>query len=178
MFGGVAVSVRHRLLLFLSLFLVSLVVVSNSEAARIKVKKAECSHKKKGKGVAVKKKPSRNFSRLDFRPRLLPLEEEYLVSELSPQENALLQKAFGLLGIKYRFGGSSYAGIDCSAFVKKICISNLPLPRTARQSALKYNRSKNCRRATFSFLTYANFPSHVGIYIGNNLMIPPLLEGR
>lgn len=168
-------SVRHRLLLFLSVFLVflSLVAVSNSEAARIKVKKAACSHKKKC--VAVKKKPSRCVSRRDFCQRPLPLEEEYLVSELSPQENALLQKAFGLLGIKYRFGGSSYAGIDCSAFVKKVFASqNLPLPRTAReQSALgKYVPLEELQEGDLLFFhTYANFPSHVGIYIGNNLMI-------
>ncbi len=168
-------SVRRRLLLSLSVFLVflSLVAASNCEAARIRVKKAQSSHKKKC--VAVKKKSSRNVSRLDSRQHPLPLEEEYLVSELSPQENALLQKAFGLLGIKYRFGGSSYAGIDCSAFVKKVFASqNLPLPRTAReQSALgKYVPLEELHEGDLLFFhTYANFPSHVGIYIGNNLMI-------
>ena len=166
-------SVRHRLLLFFSLFLVFtfLVVASNSEAAQLRVKKKESWHKKKV--VAVK--PSRNVSRLDYRQHFMPLEEEYLVSELSPQKNALLQKAFGLLGIKYRFGGSSYTGIDCSAFVKKIFASqNLPLPRTAReQSTLgKYVPLEELREGDLLFFhTYANFPSHVGIYIGNNLMI-------
>jgi hypothetical protein len=176
-------SVRHRVLLFLlsvSLVFLSLVVVSNSEAARIKVKKAECSHTKKA--VAIKKKPFRNVSRRDFRQHPLPLEEEYLVSELSPQENALLQKAFGLLGIRYRFGGSSYAGIDCSAFVKKVFASqNLPLPRTAReQSALgKYVPLEELQEGDLLFFhTYANFPSHVGIYIGNNLMIHASSGGR
>jgi hypothetical protein len=162
-------SVRHRLLLFFSLFLVFtfLVVVSNSEAARIKANKKRC--------VVVKKKSSRSVSHLDFRQRPLPLEEEYLVSELSPQENALLQKAFGFLGIKYRFGGSSYAGIDCSAFVKKVFASqNLPLPRTAREQSVlgKYVPLEELQEGDLLFFhTYANFPSHVGIYIGNNLMI-------
>src|SRR5690349_17093760 len=114
-------SARHRLLLLLTLLLIFtfLVVVSNSEAARIKVKKAAASQSRKD--VAVKKQqPSSN----DSRQLALPLEEEYLVAELSPQEKAqektLLQKAYGLLGIKYRFGGNGYAGIDCSAFVKKV----------------------------------------------------------
>lgn len=165
-------SVRHRLLLLLSLFLVFtiLVLVSNSEAARIKVKKAAASHSRKDAAVK-KKQPSRNFSRLDFRSS--PLEEEYLVAEFSPQENARLQKAFGLLGIKYRFGGSSYAGIDCSAFVKKVFASQ-NLPRTAREQYVlgEVVPTEELQKGDLLFFqTYADFPSHVGIYIGNSLMI-------
>ena len=173
-------SFRHRLLLCISLFLVFtfLVAVSNSEAARITEKKA--SHKKKC-GAVKKKRPSRDVSRLDFGQGRSPLEEEYLESELSPQENELLQKAFGLLGIKYRFGGSSYAGIDCSAFVKKVFASqNLLLPRTAReQYALGIDvPPKELQKGDLLFFhTYADFPSHVGIYIGNGLMIHASSQG-
>jgi len=166
-------SFRHRLLLFFSLFLFFsfLVVVSNTEAAHIKVTKVEALNKRND--VAV--------SRLDFRQRPLQLEEEYLVWELSPQENAVLQKAFGLLGIRYRFGGSNYAGIDCSAFVKKLFSSlSLPLPRTARE---QYALGKDVPPGELQkgdllfYHTYAGFPSHVGIYIGNDLMIHPSSEG-
>ena len=165
-------SFRHRLLLFFSLFLFFsfLVVVSNTEAARIKVKKVEALNKRND--VAV---------RLDSRQRPLQLEEEYLVWELCPQENAVLQKAFGLLGIRYRFGGSSYAGIDCSAFVKKVFSSlSLPLPRTARE---QYALGKDVPPGELQkgdllfYHTYAGFPSHVGIYIGNDLMIHASSEG-
>ena len=166
-------SFRHRLLLFFSLFLFFsfLVVVSNTEAAHIKVKKVE----------ALNKRNDVAFSRLDSRKRPLQLEEEYLVWELCPQENAVLQKAFGLLGIRYRFGGSSYAGIDCSAFVKKVFSSlSLPLPRTARE---QYALGKDVPPGELQkgdllfFHTYAGFPSHVGIYIGNDLMIHASSEG-
>lgn len=174
-------SIRRRLLLFLSLFMVFsfLVVVSNSEAARIKVKKVEASNKKKV--IAINKQPSGNVSHLDSRHHPLHLEEQYLVSELEPTENAVLQKAFGLLGIRYRFGGSSYAGIDCSAFVRKVFASqSLLLPRTAReQYALgKDVPSGELQKGDLLFYrTYAGFPSHVGIYIGNDLMIHASSEG-
>ena len=166
-------SFRHRLLLLFSpfLFFSFLVVVSNTEAARIKVKKVE----------ALNERNDVAFSRLDSRQRPLQPEEEYLVWELCPQENAVLHKAFGLLGIRYRFGGSSYAGIDCSAFVKKVFSSlSLPLPRTARE---QYALGKDVPPGELQkgdllfFHTYAGFPSHVGIYIGNDLMIHASSEG-
>ncbi len=172
-------SFRRRLLLFFSLFLVFsfLVVVSNSEAARIKGKKAAISQKKKH----IKKKLFRNVSRRGSRQRPLPLAEEYLVSEFSPQENETLKKAFGLLEIKYRFGGNSYEGIDCSAFVRKVFASqNMSLPRTARE---QYLRGKEVPTGELQqgdllfFRTYAGFPSHVGIYVGDDLMIHASSEG-
>ncbi len=172
----------RRLLLFLSLFLVFtfLVVVSNSEAARKPLKKAEASHKKKC-GAGKKKRPSKSASRLDFGRRHSPLEEEYLVSELSPQENDLLQKAFGLLGVRYRFGGNGYAGIDCSAFVKKVFASqNLLLPRTAREQyaiGTDVPPEELQKGDLLFFHTYADFPSHVGIYIGDGLMIHASSQG-
>jgi cell wall-associated NlpC family hydrolase len=180
--GGVTMSVRRRLLLFFSLFLLFsfLVIVSNTEAAQIKVKKVEAS--KKGKEVAGnKKQPSGNVSLLESSQRPPQLEEEYLLSELEPQENAVLRKAFCLLGIRYRFGGSTYGGIDCSGFVKKVFSSlSLPLPRTARE---QYALGKDVPPAEMKkgdllfYHTYADFPSHVGIYIGNDRMIHASSEG-
>ncbi|WP_243373476.1 C40 family peptidase [Geotalea sp. SG265] len=175
-------SVLRRLLLLFSLFLFFsfLIVVSNSEAARIKAKKVETLNKSTA-GAVAKKQPSIGVSRRDTRNRALPLAEEYLESELEPSENAVLQKAFGLLGIKYRFGGSSYAGIDCSAFVKKVFASlSLPLPRTARE---QYAIGRDVPPGDLQkgdllfYRTYAGFPSHVGIYIGNDLMIHASSEG-
>lgn len=172
----------RRVLLLFSLFLLFtfLIVVSNAEAGRMKGKTPENSHTGK-KAAAKKKQIFRKNSHLDFRPRPVHLEEEYLASELTPHENAVLQKAFGLLGIRYRFGGSSYDGIDCSAFVKKVFASlDLSLPRTARE---QYSLGVEVPAAELQegdllfFRTYATFPSHVGIYIGNDLMVHASSEG-
>ena len=48
--------------------------------------------------------------------------------------NALKSKAYGFLGTRYRFGGTSKNGLDCSAFVQKVFRSmEVSLPRTARE---------------------------------------------
>jgi cell wall-associated NlpC family hydrolase len=192
-------SILRRSLLLLSLLLgfSVLIFVSNSEAARSKGKKLEAPHKRKHVAVkkqqrtavkkqqltAVKKQqPTPTISaRVEPRPRPVQLEEEYLVSELEPQDNAVLQKAFGLLGIKYRFGGTNYTGIDCSAFVKRVFAAlSLSLPRTAREQYAvgKEVPAGELQKGDLLFYhTYAGFPSHVGIYIGNDLMIHASSEG-
>jgi len=87
----------------------------------------------------------------------------------------LKTKAFGFLGTRYRFGGSSRSGLDCSAFVQKVFNEmDVNLPRTARE---QYERGEVVSQGDMQkgdlifFRTYASFPSHVGIYLGNNRMI-------
>ena len=80
-----------------------------------------------------------------------------------------------MLNIPYRFGGSSFYGIDCSAFVQKVFnLLNIPLPRTARQQfteGVPVSLDDLSIGDLVFFRTYASFPSHVGIYIGQNLFI-------
>lgn len=78
-------------------------------------------------------------------------------------------------GIPYKFGSSTFMGIDCSAFVQKaFSFVGIPLPRTARE---QFNFGAPVEKEDLSigdlvfFRTYAPFPSHVGIYLGNNLFI-------
>jgi len=87
----------------------------------------------------------------------------------------LKTKAFGFLGTRYRFGGSSRSGLDCSAFVQKVFNEmEVNLPRTARE---QFERGELVTRGDMQkgdlvfFRTYASFPSHVGIYLGGNRMI-------
>ncbi len=83
--------------------------------------------------------------------------------------------AIGLLGIQYKFGGQSVGGMDCSAFVQKVySMLGIELPRTARYQAqfgLFVNRENLKPGDLLFFRTYARFPSHVGIYIGEGKMI-------
>lgn len=87
----------------------------------------------------------------------------------------LKTKAFGFLGTRYRFGGTSRSGLDCSAFVQKVFNEmEVNLPRTARE---QFERGEIVTRGDMKkgdlvfFRTYASFPSHVGIYLGGNRMI-------
>jgi cell wall-associated NlpC family hydrolase len=80
-----------------------------------------------------------------------------------------------MLDIPYRFGGTTLRGIDCSAYVQRVFgLLDIKIPRTARE---QYGVGSMIGRDDLAigdlvfFKTYASFPSHVGIYIGDNLFI-------
>ena len=80
-----------------------------------------------------------------------------------------------MLNVPYRFGGSTLRGIDCSAYVQRVFgLMDVPIPRTARE---QYAVGERIGRDDIQvgdlvfFRTYASFPSHVGIYLGENLFI-------
>ena len=83
--------------------------------------------------------------------------------------------ARSMLNVPYRFGGSSLRGIDCSAYVQRVFgLMDVQIPRTARE---QYSVGARIGRDDIQvgdlvfFRTYASFPSHVGIYLGENLFI-------
>lgn len=87
----------------------------------------------------------------------------------------LKQKAYSFLGTRYRFGGTSRNGLDCSSFVQQVFRQmDVQLPRTAREQFHVGNEvlTGNLQKGDLIFFrTYASFPSHVGIYLGGNKMI-------
>lgn len=96
--------------------------------------------------------------------------------ELNPGNvNVLKKAAYSFLGTRYRFGGSTRKGLDCSSFVQQVFREiDITLPRTAReqfQLGELVPFSSLQKGDLVFFRTYAPFPSHVGIYLGNNRMI-------
>ena len=88
----------------------------------------------------------------------------------------LKKSAYGFLGTRYRFGGSSRSsGIDCSSFVQKVFGElEVALPRTAREQfemGTTVAQGDLQKGDLIFFSTYASYASHVGIYLGNNKMI-------
>ncbi len=87
----------------------------------------------------------------------------------------LKKTAYSFLGTRYRFGGTSRNGIDCSGFVQNVFRElQVPLPRTAREQywiGEKVNLYDLQKGDLLFFHTYASYPSHVGIYLGDNKMI-------
>jgi len=87
----------------------------------------------------------------------------------------LKSKAYGFLGTRYRFGGSSTRGIDCSSFVQHVFREmDVSLPRTAREQFEIGNEVSpgDLQKGDLVFFrTYAHYPSHVGIYLGGSKMI-------
>jgi len=91
-------------------------------------------------------------------------------------KNELINVAKKYLGAPYKFGGTSTkTGIDCSAYINKVFKSfDVNLPRTARGIYKKGNyvsKSKLQKGDLVFFATYAKFPSHVGIYMGDGNFI-------
>lgn len=88
----------------------------------------------------------------------------------------VLSYAKDLVGIPYRFGGTTVRALDCSAFVQRVFRSiGIGIPRTARE---QFKIGRNIDRDEISegdlvfFKTRSRqYPSHVGIYIGDNQFI-------
>ncbi len=92
-------------------------------------------------------------------------------------KESIIQVAKKYLGAPYKFGGYDLTtGIDCSGYVKKIFSRfNVELPRTARdiyyKAGYRVAKSQLDTGDLVFFQTYAKYPSHVGIYIGNEEFI-------
>lgn len=90
------------------------------------------------------------------------------------EDQKMMDVILGYLGTPYQYGGDSRSGIDCSAFTGAVYEQsvNLKLPRTAADQA---KRGKEVSRDELKFgdLMFFNTtgvnPSHVGIYIGDDL---------
>jgi cell wall-associated NlpC family hydrolase len=87
----------------------------------------------------------------------------------------VIKLARTMLDIPYRFGGTTMRGIDCSGYVQRVfAMIDLQLPRTAREQyaiGARIDRDELAVGDLVFFRTYASFPSHVGIYLGDNLFI-------
>ena len=89
--------------------------------------------------------------------------------------NEIVSSAKNLIGIKYRYGGTTKAGFDCSGFIGYIYKSNgVDLPRTA---AGMYSTGESVKKANLAvgdlvfFNTSGKGVSHVGMYIGSGKFI-------
>ncbi len=100
-------------------------------------------------------------------------------STLSPLLN---KPMLSLLAAPYRFGGASAKGIDCSGFVQQVFKEfNFDLPRSAREQYRLGDEVADGDLQTgdlLFFRTYAKYPSHVGIYLGNNKMLHASTRSR
>lgn len=95
-----------------------------------------------------------------------------------PMERELVENAMGWLGTRYRYGGDSRDGTDCSGFVmslyRDVCALKLPRTTTAQ---MDYCSRRSRKEARVGDLVFFGAPkgggnvTHVGLYIGNGEMI-------
>ena len=130
---------------------------------------------KKGQKLLVEPEPETEIAQAaNLVEEIKKLSESEELANMSMSDRLMLfAKKF--LNIPYKFGGSSIMGIDCSAYVQKVYgFVGINLPRSAR---LQFYEGEVVDRDSLSigdlvfFRTYASFPSHVGIYMGNDLFI-------
>ncbi|WP_028950064.1 C40 family peptidase [Sulfurihydrogenibium subterraneum] len=167
----------------IGIFLTSAILIVPS-VAEAKTKK---TGKKHTKSVSYKKSHNiskhSKHSKLDLKVRKVSYSYGPRVygDDLEPNKD-IYKYAIGLLGTKYSFGGNSIDGIDCSSFVQHVFeLAGYKMPRTAREQALYgyFVRRENLKPGDLLFFaTYASYPSHVGIYIGNGKMIHASSRGR
>jgi lipoprotein Spr len=78
-------------------------------------------------------------------------------------------------GTKYRLGGTTKSGIDCSAFVQLLYVTQygINLPRTAREQydATQRISRTNLKEGDLVFFNTQGGVSHVGIYLQNNKFV-------
>ena len=104
-----------------------------------------------------------------------PVDLAKSLEENSASVTKIKKSAYSFLGARYRFGGNSRTALDCSSFTQQVFRElKVTLPRTAREQFYVGNevlRGDLQKGDLVFFQTYAHFPSHVGIYLGNRKMI-------
>jgi cell wall-associated NlpC family hydrolase/transposase-like protein len=104
-----------------------------------------------------------------------------LTTPLPPDADRLIKIAYTYLGVPYVFGGNSYKGIDCSAFVKNVFVAggrwSSGAPRTARDqinigTAVSPEQLRPGDRVYFDTARLGyGVADHTGIYIGGGQLI-------
>lgn len=89
---------------------------------------------------------------------------------------ALLDRAYGMLGVRYRWGASSRSATDCSGFTTQVFRSQgIKLPRTSREQAKVGSAVSKANLKPGDLVFFATRSSrrvsHVGIYTGNGKFI-------
>ena len=88
--------------------------------------------------------------------------------------DALIKKAKQYIGVKYRWGGTTPKGFDCSGFVLYVFSKSqdVLLPRTAAELYSKVGlKTSEPEKGDLVFFKTGKRVSHVGIYIGDNQFI-------
>ena len=111
----------------------------------------------------------------DIRPGMLasiPTGKKVSLNNSSAVKNKLYEQHKNWKGVKYKMGGLSKNGIDCSGFVYRTFKSQLgiELPRTTEQqlSIGEPISKKDLRAGDLLFFKTAKKVRHVGIYIEDN----------
>lgn len=118
-------------------------------------------------------------------PKIEQTEEVHFIFDESRKSiTSVLMKGIEYIGIPYKWGGTTLAGLDCSGFVQKVFANSVGvfLPRTSLEMSHigeKVNRIEDLNPGDLVFFNTRRFRfSHVGIYIGDNKFIHAPRRGK
>ena len=120
--------------------------------------------------IAARSDESKNVSGLQIKyAELLNTSADQL------QNKALLENIDDWYGTRYRMGGATKKGIDCSAFVCVIysAVFGISLPRTAKDQyySTRHISRTELKEGDLLFFNTRGGVSHVGIYLQNNKFV-------
>ena len=83
-----------------------------------------------------------------------------------------MHEALSLLGVPYRWGGTTRAGFDCSGFTQHVwAAAGVKIPRTVRAQARAGKQVPLSKVEPGDLVVFYPTQHHVGIYVGNGLVI-------
>jgi len=136
---------------------------------------------KPGQKLFLEAEPEIETAKINLEEEIKNILESEEIAQMNAKDRLILF-ANKFINIPYKFGGTSIMGIDCSAYVQKVySLIGITIPRSAR---LQFDEGELVDRDSLSigdlvfFRTYASFPSHVGIYLGNDLFIHSPSKGK
>lgn len=89
-----------------------------------------------------------------------------------PTVGGIVGIAERFIGTPYVYGGSAPGGFDCSGFTAYVFrIAGISIPRTATAQMLSSTRVSNPQPGDLVFYGSSSYAYHVGIYLGNGMMI-------
>lgn len=90
----------------------------------------------------------------------------------SEADNYIKKIAESWIGVKYKYGGDTRDGVDCSGFVKSVYVElGQFIPRTSYEQYLNSFPTNNPRVGDLVFFKKNDKIYHVGLYVGNDMMI-------
>ncbi|GAB3017572.1 hypothetical protein GCM10027051_23040 [Niabella terrae] len=113
----------------------------------------------------------------NFQPTELQLKYSSLLEVLPGKllNTRLLESIDEWYGTRYRYGGTTKKGVDCSAFVRAVCQDafDIYLPRTAREQyrAVRRISTTELKEGDLVFFNTTGGVSHVGMYLRNNKFV-------
>jgi cell wall-associated NlpC family hydrolase len=99
------------------------------------------------------------------------------LQDLSSRASELTMRAMGLIGIRYKYGGTApESGLDCSGLVRYVFkeVSGTELPRTSEEISHvgEHVDTQDLQPGDLVFYnTLRRAFSHVGVYLGNNKFV-------